>query len=168
MSESDGNTAMVTVKMWAFLSGFSCPTPTLLLLAPILLGLGEATHSELLDRKRVKQDRRSHCSVDVALPLVLGSVTFTFFYRLVCGSDDLSKTQTLHCFVDLALPLSLSQQAGVWLRWSKQVKYTFFWQPFSAFELVCMNTSAGKIVKTSGTQNTGRQIKKNMNLLQKV
>ena len=38
VSESDGNTAVLTVKMWAFLSGFSCPTPTLLLLAPIYFG----------------------------------------------------------------------------------------------------------------------------------
>ena len=42
---------MLTVEIWAFLSGFSCPTPTLLLLAPILLGPGEATHSELLGMK---------------------------------------------------------------------------------------------------------------------
>ena len=53
MIESDGNTAMLTVEIWAFLSGFSCPTPTLLLLAPILLGLGEATHPELLGTKWV-------------------------------------------------------------------------------------------------------------------
>ena len=33
---------------------FSCPTPNVLLLAPILLGLGEATHSELLGTKRVQ------------------------------------------------------------------------------------------------------------------
>ena len=47
VSESDGNTAMLTVEMRACLSGFSCSTPTLLLLAPILLlGLGEATHSK--------------------------------------------------------------------------------------------------------------------------
>ena len=45
-SESDGKTAMLTVEMIAFLSFFFCPTPTLLLLAPILLGLGEATRSE--------------------------------------------------------------------------------------------------------------------------
>ena len=31
VSESDGNMAMLTAEMWAFLSGFSCPTPTLLL-----------------------------------------------------------------------------------------------------------------------------------------
>ena len=43
-----------TVEMWAFLTGFSCLTPTLLLLAPILLGLGEATYSELLGTERVK------------------------------------------------------------------------------------------------------------------
>ena len=54
VSESDGNTAMLTVKMWAFLSGFSCPTQTLLLLAPVLLRPGEATHSEFLGTKRVK------------------------------------------------------------------------------------------------------------------
>ena len=35
VSESDGNTVMLTIKMSAFLSGFSCPTPTWLLLAPI-------------------------------------------------------------------------------------------------------------------------------------
>ena len=33
--ESDGNTAMLTVKMSAFLSRVSCPTLTLLLLSPI-------------------------------------------------------------------------------------------------------------------------------------
>ena len=45
-----------TVEMWAYLSGFSCPTQTLLLLlAPVLLGSGEATRSELLGMKRVKQ-----------------------------------------------------------------------------------------------------------------
>ena len=47
------NTAMLTVEMWALLSGFSCPTQTLLILAPILLGSGEATHSALLRMKRV-------------------------------------------------------------------------------------------------------------------
>ena len=57
MLENDGNTAMLTVKMLAFLSGFSCPTPTFLLLAPMLLRLGEATHSELLGMKRVKQSQ---------------------------------------------------------------------------------------------------------------
>ena len=36
-SESDGNTAVLTVEMWAFLSGFSCPTQTLLCLAPIII-----------------------------------------------------------------------------------------------------------------------------------
>ena len=50
VSESDGNTAMLTIKMLAFLLGFSCPTPTLLLLAPIL----QVTHSELLGTKRAK------------------------------------------------------------------------------------------------------------------
>ena len=35
VSESDGNSAMLTVEMWAFLSGFSCPAPTFILLAPI-------------------------------------------------------------------------------------------------------------------------------------
>ena len=54
VSESDGNTAMLTVEMSAFISGFSCPNPTLLLLAPILLGLGEVTHSELLGTKWIK------------------------------------------------------------------------------------------------------------------
>ena len=53
MSESDGNTAVLTIEMLAFLS-VSCPTPTLLLLAPVLLGLGEATRSELFGTKRVK------------------------------------------------------------------------------------------------------------------
>ena len=37
VSESDGNTAILIVEMWAFLSGFSCPVPTLRLLAPMLL-----------------------------------------------------------------------------------------------------------------------------------
>ena len=46
--------AMLTVEMWVSLSGFSCQTSASLLLAPILLGLGEATHSELLGTKRVK------------------------------------------------------------------------------------------------------------------
>ena len=54
VSDSDGNTAVLTVKMWAFLSGFSCPTQILLLSAPILLGPGEVTHLELLGTKRVK------------------------------------------------------------------------------------------------------------------
>ena len=54
MPESDGNSAMLSVEMLPFLSGFSCPTPTVLLLAPILLGPGEATHSELPGTKRVK------------------------------------------------------------------------------------------------------------------
>ena len=35
-SESDGNTAVLTVEMWGFLSGFSCSTQTLFLLAPII------------------------------------------------------------------------------------------------------------------------------------
>ena len=39
--------------MSAFLSGFSRPTPTLLLLAQKLLGVGEATHPELLRTKRI-------------------------------------------------------------------------------------------------------------------
>ena len=52
--ENVGSTAMLTVEMWAFLSGFSCYTQTLLLLAPVLLGPGEATYPELLGMKRVK------------------------------------------------------------------------------------------------------------------
>ena len=46
-----------SVEMWAFLSGFffSCPTPTLLRFATKLIGLGEATHSELLGTKRVNE-----------------------------------------------------------------------------------------------------------------
>ena len=52
-SESDGHSAMLTVEKWAFLLGFSCPIPTSLLLAPIILGPGEATHSELLGTKTV-------------------------------------------------------------------------------------------------------------------
>ena len=39
--------------------GFSCPAPTLLLLAPLLLGLGEATHSELFGTKRAKLIRQN-------------------------------------------------------------------------------------------------------------
>ena len=54
LCQSDGNTAMLTVKMWAFLSGSSCAIPTLLLLSPILLGLGDATNSELGSTERVK------------------------------------------------------------------------------------------------------------------
>ena len=54
VSENDGNTAMLTVEMSAFLSGFSGSTPTLVLLAPGLLWPGEAIHLELLGRKRVK------------------------------------------------------------------------------------------------------------------
>ena len=55
MSESDGNAAMLTVEMWAFLLCFSCGTPNLLLLvlAPVLLGLVEATHSESLHMEMV-------------------------------------------------------------------------------------------------------------------
>ena len=55
VSESDCKTAMFTVEMCALWSSFTRPTPALLLLAPILLGLGEATHSELLGTKRVNQ-----------------------------------------------------------------------------------------------------------------
>ena len=36
------------------LSGFSCPVPTLRLIAPVLHGLGEATDAELLGMKRLK------------------------------------------------------------------------------------------------------------------
>ena len=46
---------MLTVEIWTLLSGFSCPIPTLPLIAPILLGLGEATHSKSLGMKRVKE-----------------------------------------------------------------------------------------------------------------
>ena len=53
-SENDGNTAMLAAEIWVFLLGFSCPTPTLLLLAPILLWPGEATQLELLGTKRIK------------------------------------------------------------------------------------------------------------------
>ena len=56
VSESDGNTTMLTIEMWAFLLFFSCPTPTLLLSAAISLGLGEVTDSELLGTKRVKEN----------------------------------------------------------------------------------------------------------------
>ena len=45
---------MLTVEKQTFLSGFSRPVPTLCLLAPILLGLGEATHFDLLGTKSVK------------------------------------------------------------------------------------------------------------------
>ena len=48
MSESDGTSEMFTVEMSAFLLGFSCPVPTL----RFIIGLGEATHSELLGTKR--------------------------------------------------------------------------------------------------------------------
>ena len=60
VSESDGNTAMLTVEMWTFLLSFSCPTPTLLLLAPVLLGLGETDHSEILGTERVNQIKVGH------------------------------------------------------------------------------------------------------------
>ena len=46
---------MLTTEMWSFLSGFSCPIQTLLLLMPRLLGLGEVTHLELLGMKMFKQ-----------------------------------------------------------------------------------------------------------------
>ena len=54
VSDSDGSTAMITVEMRAFLSDFSCSTPTLHLLAPILFWPGEVTYSELLGAKRVQ------------------------------------------------------------------------------------------------------------------
>ena len=63
MSESDGNTAMLTVKMSAFSSGFSCPTQTLLLLAPVSLGPAKATRSEFLGRKRVKSGAETRAQV---------------------------------------------------------------------------------------------------------
>ena len=50
MSERDVNCRNVSI----FIGFFSCPIPTLLLLAPILLGPGEATHSELVGLNRVK------------------------------------------------------------------------------------------------------------------
>ena len=62
MSESDGNAAMLTVKMSTFLPGFSFPTPTLLLLTPKLFGLGKATHSELLGTKSVNRVPNSEMS----------------------------------------------------------------------------------------------------------
>ena len=44
---SDGNTVILTVKVWAF---FSFPTLTFLLLAPELLVYGKATHTELVQK----------------------------------------------------------------------------------------------------------------------
>ena len=38
VSESEHNTALLTVEMWAFSPGFSCPTPTWLLSAQYYLG----------------------------------------------------------------------------------------------------------------------------------
>ena len=37
VSDSDGNTAMLTVEMWAYWLGFSCPIPTLSLLLVLAL-----------------------------------------------------------------------------------------------------------------------------------
>ena len=51
LCQSDHNTAMLAVEMWALLSGFSCPILTLRPLSPILLELGEVTCSELLSTK---------------------------------------------------------------------------------------------------------------------
>ena len=48
-------------------SGFSCPTPTLLLLAPILLGLRNATHLDLLGMERVKKRGAIHGEPDIIL-----------------------------------------------------------------------------------------------------
>ena len=45
---------MATQNVSIFELFFSCPTPTLLLLTPILHGLGEVTHSELLGMEGVK------------------------------------------------------------------------------------------------------------------
>ena len=75
MSESDGNTAMLTVEMGAFLLGFSCPTPAVLLLAPILLGLGEATRSELLGTKRVKT---SYTYIYIDVDIYIGNFILQF------------------------------------------------------------------------------------------
>ena len=49
---------MLTVEMWAFLSGFSCPTTILLLLASISLGPGEVTHSNYLVGKGLRRGVR--------------------------------------------------------------------------------------------------------------
>ena len=54
VSESDGSTAVSTVKMWdIFIMFFFLHRPTLTL-PPKLLGLGEATRSEPLGKKSVK------------------------------------------------------------------------------------------------------------------
>ena len=55
MLESDGSIAMLAIEMRVFLLGFPSPTQTVLLLAPALFGLGEATHSKLLGTKMVKR-----------------------------------------------------------------------------------------------------------------
>ena len=49
---------MLTVEMWAFLSGFSCPTTILLLLSSISLGPGEVTHSNYLVGKGLRRGVR--------------------------------------------------------------------------------------------------------------
>ena len=64
VSQSGGNTAKLTVKMWALLLGFSCPTPTLLHLAQISLGLAKATHSELLGMKRVNRKKKKNAMLE--------------------------------------------------------------------------------------------------------
>ena len=64
VSQSDGNTAKLTAKMWALPPGFSCPTPTLLHSAQISLELGKATHSELLGMKRVKRKKKKNAMLE--------------------------------------------------------------------------------------------------------
>ena len=87
--ESDGNNAMWTVEMSAFLSGFSCPTPTLLFLASMLLGLGEATHSELLGRKRVNYEGCWTATDD----FTTGFLHFSLFSTALW---DLANSRTVH------------------------------------------------------------------------
>ena len=87
VSEGDGNTAILTVRMWAFFSGFSCPIWTLLLLAPILLELGEATHSENLVRIGLKDEWKYASDSSVASTTFIsfsapGNSWASFWHRL--------------------------------------------------------------------------------------
>ena len=66
--QSNVNSQNVSIFVGCF---FFCPIPTLLFLAPISLGPGEATHSELLGTKRVKQGF-INVKVLISLPLLLG------------------------------------------------------------------------------------------------
>ena len=60
--KSNGNIAMLTVEMWAFLSGFSCPLQTLRTLAPILLGLGKRLAKNYLVWKELMRHQEKESS----------------------------------------------------------------------------------------------------------